>query len=47
MNQSGAKWSRQLGLWVVTRKVAVQMGLVDRIVEGAAEKCIDVDTSMF
>ena len=42
---NGARWSQQLKLWLMPYEVVVSMGLRDRIVEGAAEKCLDIDTS--
>ncbi len=45
VKQACARWSKQPSLWIMKRKTAVQLGLVDRVVEGAAEKCSDVDHS--
>lgn len=46
LKQQGARWSRQLKLWLLKRNTVIGMGLQDRIVEGAAEQCLDVDTSL-
>lgn len=43
IKHAGGKWSRQLKLWLLAYNDAVKMGIRDRIVEGAAEKCTDVD----
>lgn len=42
----GALWSPQLKLWLMQRNTAISMGLQSRIIEGAAEKCTDIDTSL-
>lgn len=46
LKQRGARWSRQLKLWLLKRDAVIGIGLQDRIVEGAAEQCLDVDTSL-
>ncbi len=43
LKAAGARWSPQLRLWLLRYNDAVKMGLADRIVEGAAEACLDVD----
>ena len=45
VKQAGAKWSQLGKLWLTSRNTAVSLGLKDRIVEGGADKCLDVDTS--
>lgn len=47
LKQRGARWSRQRKLWLLKRNTVIGMGLQDRLVEGAAEQCLDVDTSWF
>ena len=47
IKSAGARWSQQLRLWLLRRTDVVSLGLKDRIVSGAAEKCLDVDTSLF
>lgn len=42
----GARWSPQLKLWLIQRNTAISMGIQSRIIEGAAEKCTDIDTSL-
>jgi hypothetical protein len=42
-----AKWSKKEKLWLTSYTNAVAMGLVDRIVPGAAEKCTDVDMYIY
>ncbi len=44
--QAGALWSKQLKLWITKREIAVSLGLLDRVVENAAEACADIDTSL-
>ena len=43
---AGAKWSPQLKLWLLRYTDAVKMGLRDRIVDGEAERCLDIDTEI-
>ncbi len=45
IKQAGAVWSKQLKLWITTRNTAITLGIIERIVEGAAERCTDIDTS--
>lgn len=47
VKQKGARWSPQLKLWLLPRECVVGLGLFDRIVEGAADQCLDVDTSLY
>jgi len=42
-----ARWSRKEKLWLTSYTNAVAMGLVDRLVPGAAEKCTDVDMCIY
>ena len=46
IRRRGAVWSPQLKLWLLRYKTVVAMGLKDRVVEGAAEKCTDIDISL-
>ena len=39
----GAKWSKELKCWLTTYSNVVSLGMTDRIIDGAAEKCTDVD----
>ena len=45
IKQAGAVWSKQLKLWITTRNNVIKLGLIERIIEGAAERCTDIDTS--
>ena len=42
---TGARWSKQLKLWITTTTIVQRLALLERIVEGAAEKFPDIDTS--
>ena len=46
VKQAGAKWSQIGKFWLTSRKTAISLGLKDRIVEGGADKCLDIDTSL-
>ncbi|MBB3168602.1 DUF5710 domain-containing protein [Simiduia aestuariiviva] len=39
----GARWSQHQKLWYLPRHQVVALGLVNNIVAGAAERCVDVD----
>lgn len=41
----GVRWSPQLKLWLMQRNTAISIGIQSRIIQGAAEKCTDRDTS--
>ncbi len=43
IKQNGGMWSRNKQVWVVPYKVAVHMGMLERIEPGLAEMCGDVD----
>ncbi|WP_372750618.1 hypothetical protein [Litorivivens sp.] len=43
VKSAGARWSPELKLWLLPYNDAVKMGLRDRIVKGAAERCTDID----
>lgn len=45
LKNHGARWSQQLRLWLIRYEHVVALGIRERIVAGAAEKCLDVDTS--
>lgn len=45
LKERGARWSQQLKLWLVKYDHVVTLGIKDWVVAGAAEKCLDVDTS--
>ncbi len=45
VKQIGARWSKQQKVWLMKHQNAVTLGLQDRIIEGLAEKCTDVDIS--
>lgn len=42
-----ARWSKKEKLWLTSYNNCVAMGLIDRIVPGAAEKCTDVDMGIY
>lgn len=42
---TGARYSKQIKPWITTTAIVRRLALLQRIVEGAAEKCLDVDTS--
>lgn len=46
LKNHGARWSQQLKLWLIRYEHVVALGIRERIVAGAAEKCLDVDTSL-
>ena len=43
--ENGARWSRQLRHWLMTYNTAVVLGMQNRIVDGLAETCTDIDIS--
>ncbi|SDK74083.1 hypothetical protein [Microbulbifer yueqingensis] len=46
VKQAGGRWSRVAKAWVILRETANTLGLAHRIVEGLAEECTDIDTSI-
>ncbi len=46
LKERGARWSQQLKLWLVQYEHVVALGITDKVTLGAAEKCLDVDTSI-
>jgi len=38
-----ARWSAQRKVWVMPYSTAVTLGVQSRVVEGLAEKCLDVE----
>lgn len=46
IKQVGARWSQLKKVWLMKYNTAVVLGLQDRIIEGLAEKCTDVDMSL-
>ena len=41
--RSGAKWSAQRKVWVMPYRTAVALGVQNRVIEGLAEQCVDVE----
>lgn len=41
--RSGAMWSVQRKVWVMPYSTAVALGIHNRVIEGLAEKCTDVE----
>ncbi|WP_334078282.1 hypothetical protein [Microbulbifer sp. M83] len=46
VKQAGARWSARGKAWILKREMAVTLGLSHRIVEGLADECTDIDTSV-
>ena len=46
VKMAGGRWSPELKLWLLPYNDVVKMGLRDRIVKGAAERCADIDMDM-
>ncbi len=45
VKQQGARWSREKRVWLMRYDVAVVLGVQNRVIEGLAEQCTDVDIS--
>lgn len=40
---AGARWSKLQRLWYLPRHQVVALGLIDRVIDKAVDRCVDVD----